>query len=409
MSAARRALISTIEPVDGGVPTMTRCITGLLEELGIEPVFAWYAPWSQHRDLSVPLGAVPLGRRPGAMQRPAYGEHRGHGLGCWLPELEFTHYLPRRRWRELIASCGLHLSVTGNPLCAAPFARLGLPFLAWVATPWEADRSDRVAAFSPPRRLLDRHLNAPVLRRLERQVLRSPGGRVMALSRYTARALERIAGRPMDAVLRMPVDTAVFHPDPAASRPWRIGFTGRYGDPRKNITLLLQATRRLIVQGRPVELHLAGERDQHRLRPQLEALEIARHVHTHPPLQAPQLAGLLQSLDLFVIPSHQEGLCIAALEAMACGVPVVSTRCGGPEDFVLPDRTGALVDSDPEAMAAAISAIASDRPRRQRLAAAALAWVQEQASPAVARATFQRQLAALWPEAVPADTVGEGR
>jgi glycosyltransferase involved in cell wall biosynthesis len=397
----QRALITTIEPVDGGVPTMTRCISGMLEEMGIEPVFAWYAPWSQHRNLSVPLPALALGRRPGSTTRPAYGDHEGHGLGCWLPELEFTHYLPRRNWRELIASCTLHLSVTGNPLCATPYARLGLPFLAWIATPWEADRANRVASFSTPRRLLDRHCNAPVLRRLERSVLQAPQGRVMALSGYTARALEAIAGRPMDAILVMPVNTAIFHPTPAATVPWRLGFTGRFGDPRKNITLLLAAVKQLLDQGRPVELHLAGERDHDGLRPQLEALGIAAKVHCHPPLAAPQLAALLQTLDLFVIPSHQEGLCIAALEAMACGVPVVSSRCGGPEDFVLEDQTGALVESTPTAMAAAITAIAADRPRRQRLAAGALAWVERHASPPVAREVFRRQLAALWPGSVP--------
>ena len=54
---------------------------------------------------------------------------------------------------------------------------------------------------------------------------------------------------------------------------------------------------------------------------------------------------------MFVIPSHQEGLCIAALEAMACGCPVVSTRCGGPEEFVVEGRTGYLVPASPEAMA----------------------------------------------------------
>lgn len=403
MSGARkRALISTIEPVDGGVPTMTRCITALLEELGIEPVFAWYAPWSQHPELSVPLPAIASGRRPGAMACEAYGHPHGHGLGCWLPELEFTHYLPRRSWRELIGSCTFHLSVTGNPLCATPYARLGLPFLAWVATPWEADRAERVATFSRPRRLLDRHINSPVLRRLERRVLRAPQGRVMALSHYTAGALEQIAGRPMDAVLLMPVDTNVYHPIPQATVPWRIGFTGRFGDPRKNIGLLLKSVRLLRDRGRPVELHLAGERDRELLRPHLESLGIAAQVHAHPPLQPPQLAALLQRLDLFVIPSHQEGLCIAALEAMACGVPVVSTRCGGPQDFVLPDRTGTLVEADPEAMATAISAIAADRGLRQRLSQGALAWVEEHASPAVARRVFRRQLAATWPAAAPA-------
>ena len=126
-----RALVSTIEPVDGGVPAMTTAVTRMLEELDIEPVFAWYAPWSTHPRLSVPLHALPSGRKPGQMQRRVYGDHGGHGLGAWLPELEFTHYLPRRAWRELVAGCDLHLSVTGNPLCAVPFARLGIPFLAW--------------------------------------------------------------------------------------------------------------------------------------------------------------------------------------------------------------------------------------------------------------------------------------
>jgi glycosyltransferase involved in cell wall biosynthesis len=84
---------------------------------------------------------------------------------------------------------------------------------------------------------------------------------------------------------------------------------------------------------------------------------------------------------------------------MACGVPVVSTACGGPEEFVLDDQTGQLVAADPASMAAAIAAIAADRPRRDRLAAGALAWVQRHASPAVARSTFRRHLAATWPAA----------
>ncbi len=392
-----RALVSTIEPVDGGVPAMTTAVTRMLEELDIEPVFAWYAPWSTHPHLSVPLHAVASGRRPGRMERPVYGDHEGHGLGAWLPELEFTHYLPRRAWRELVASCDLHLSVTGNPLCAVPFARLGIPFLAWVATPWKEDRVDRVRGFSRPRRLLDRMLNGPVLQRLERQVLRAPRGRILALSGYTARALEALAHRPMDGVMRMPVNPAVFRPAPGRLVPWRVGFAGRYGDPRKHITLLLEAVARLVAAGRPVELVLAGEQDVDRLRGPLVAMGLADRVQCLPCLGPAALAEVLQTLDLFVIPSHQEGLCIAALEAMACGVPVVSTRCGGPEDYVIDDRTGQLVASDPAAMAAAIATIGADRDRRERLSAGALTWVREQASPQAARRTFLAHLEAIAP------------
>jgi glycosyltransferase involved in cell wall biosynthesis len=393
-----RALISTIEPIDGGVPTMTRCLSGLLEELGIEPVYGWYAPWSNHPDLSTPLPAVLRGRRPSQQRRMAYGDHEAHGLGSWLPELEFTHYLPRRAWRELIGSCQLHLAVTGNALSALPFAQLGLPFLAWVATPWEADRSNRVRGFNLPRRLLDRQLNSRVLRHLERRVLRAPAGRVLALSPYTAAALGAIAQRPMAGVLLMPIDPSVFHPDPTAVVPWRLGFAGRFGDPRKNVNLLLEATQRLSLQGLPVELHLAGERDLSTVQSRIRELGIEALVHGHGPLAPGPLAQLLRSLDVFVIPSHQEGLCIAGLEAMACGAPVVSTRCGGPEHFVIDDRTGQLVASDPTALAGAIATIASDRARRQRLASGALDWVRANASPEAARGIVRQQLAQLWPQ-----------
>jgi glycosyltransferase involved in cell wall biosynthesis len=179
--------------------------------------------------------------------------------------------------------------------------------------------------------------------------------------------------------------------------PWRIGFAGRYGDPRKNIELLLDSVELLHRQGAPVELHLAGEKDLTLLQPRLRQRGIEPLVRCHPPLEPGQLGQLLRSLDLFVIPSHQEGLCIAALEAMACGVPVVSTRCGGPEQFVLEGLTGQLVDADPQALAVAIAAIAADRPQRQRLARGAHQWVSDHASTTAARATFSRQLKATWP------------
>jgi glycosyltransferase involved in cell wall biosynthesis len=254
-----------------------------------------------------------------------------------------------------------------------------------------------VRQFPPARRLLDRSVNAPVLRRLERQVLRAPQGHILTISEVTGRALAKIGGRPMDGVLYRPSDPQLFYPAPERRRPWRLGFSGRYSDPRKQIDLLLVVVQRLVRQGRPVQLELTGEADGSFLLPRLEALGIADRVHCHPLLSPAQLAATLQSWDLFVIPSHQEGLCIAALEAMACGIPVVSTRCGGPEDFVIPGQTGALVAGEPEPMAEAITAICAQPALRHCLGAGAGAWIDRHASPPVARRRFRHHLRATFP------------
>jgi len=78
-------------------------------------------------------------------------------------------------------------------------------------------------------------------------------------------------------------------------------------------------------------------------------------------------------------------------------VPVISTRCGGPEDYVQPGINGDLVDRDPGSMAAAITAICSDRAHRQACGAAAAAWVETNASLNAARRIVREQLAALDP------------
>jgi glycosyltransferase involved in cell wall biosynthesis len=82
---------------------------------------------------------------------------------------------------------------------------------------------------------------------------------------------------------------------------------------------------------------------------------------------------------------------------MACGIPVVSTRCGGPEDFVIPGQTGALVAGEPEPMAEAITAICAQPALRHCLGAGAGAWIDRHASPPVARRRFRHHLRATFP------------
>ncbi|MEW5818233.1 MAG: glycosyltransferase, partial [Spirochaetota bacterium] len=68
--------------------------------------------------------------------------------------------------------------------------------------------------------------------------------------------------------------------------------------------------------------------------------------------------SLLQTFDLFVLPSREEGLPMSVLEAMSFGIPVVATRVGGVPEIVLHNQTGILVpDHSPRELARAISTL----------------------------------------------------
>lgn len=391
-----RVLISTLAPGNGGVMAMTSFVVRHLAARGLEPVIAHYAPYSVMPTLSVPSFKL-LQRGAGSQRGLAYGNHESHAIGAWLPELEFTHYAATWQWRQLIDSCDAHVAVCGNVLAATAFRQSGRPYLAWVATDWQGDRQDRVKRFPLARRLLDRYVNGPVIRRLEKKLLTS--GRVLSLSDYTARVLADIAGeRFQKVILPVPVDAELFVPEPSATVPGRIGFAGRFNDPRKNVGLLLRAVSQLHREGQNVEVVLMGDTAAPAVAEMIAALSLEGIVSIKPGLSRTEMRDCMQTLDLFALPSHQEGLCISALEAMACGVPVVSTRCGGPEEFVIPGVTGSLVGFDPPEMASAIAAILTDREARSRMSRCARELVEERYTKARVEAIFSQAFKASFPE-----------
>ena len=105
------------------------------------------------------------------------------------------------------------------------------------------------------------------------------------------------------------------------------------------------------------------------------------------------VAKFLDIMDIFVLSTHQEGLPLVILEAMANGKPVIATDVDGVPEIVSHDKTGLLFPhEDDTALSRQILSLIRDRPRANRLAAASREAVASQWS---AR-RFGRDVAALY-------------
>ena len=148
-----------------------------------------------------------------------------------------------------------------------------------------------------------------------------------------------------------------------------IGTVGRMHGVKDQLTLvrafiaLLKAHSELIGQ---VNLILIGDGP---LKQQAIALlENSQLIdYTWVPGEREDIAEIMRSLDIFVLPSQAEGISNTILEAMATGLPVIATAVGGNVELVKEGETGMLVpSSDPEAMAVALLTLISDKQKRQQ-------------------------------------------
>lgn len=98
---------------------------------------------------------------------------------------------------------------------------------------------------------------------------------------------------------------------------------------------------------------------------------------------------VLQNLDVFALSSRTEGFSIACIEALACGIPVVATRSGGPQQ-ILDERSGILVPvDDPEQLASGIYSVAFTPELRQSLAISGPRRVHEKFSLSKMLSTYE--------------------
>lgn len=206
--------------------------------------------------------------------------------------------------------------------------------------------------------------------------------RVVAQTQDEVRGLVRIGvPRARLAVVPAGVDSVRFSPDgPVAERDPerpRILSVGRLVE-RKGFGDVVQAMRyvpgaEVVVVGGPPADQLPGDPGAKSLRALAERLDVADRFRLVGSVPSGDMPRWYRSADVLVAAPWHDQFEPSALEAMACGVPVVGTTVGGLTETVVDGLTGDLVPPrDPRALGGALRRLVGDRVRRFAYATAAL-------------------------------------
>jgi glycosyltransferase involved in cell wall biosynthesis len=327
--------------------------------------------------------AAGLGRKPAALylQRGVDGGGVCGGevapYRSILPQLDAVNQLLAARMARRVRRARSAWVVASAAHYGLAAAQSGRRYACWLGTSARDERNGRLAGGLRGSRRLALRVNAPVLERVERRVLRHAVA-LYATSSASREAVAAAAGVAPESVgiLPLPVDLERFRPEPDEAWLARldapaIAFAGRANDPRKNVGLLLDAFSQLRERMPAARLRLVGAPPTG---PIPEGVDVLGEVAS--------VADALRTSTLFALPSHQEGFGIVVAEALACGVPAVVTPSGGPEELVRSSGGGVVLGTfEEEELAATLTTLLGDRERLLEARRAGRAYVEREHAP----------------------------
>lgn len=324
----------------GGVPRVAEFIEGVAASAGFDVTrvnlaVAWNAPCSTR------LTAPATWR----IRCHVHPQESGDVVsGAWLSELEPMRYLQTQELRTYLSDFDVVQVVAGTPAWAMAVRDIQVPVALQVATLTSWERGPWVTSKQTRRvQRISRGVMSRVAARLDHSGVRVPDAVLVENSAMYAWSTA-VRGGAEGVHLRPPgVDLEKFSPggDGWASDGPLISV-GRFGDSRKGLHRLLDAYTSLVGQwsdAPPLVLVGSGEVPPD-LRTQIEGPLLRGRVVTRVDVSDAELVGLLRQSSLFVATPHEEGLGLAAIEAMACGLPVVVTQTAGSREYVVAGETG---------------------------------------------------------------------
>lgn len=195
---------------------------------------------------------------------------------------------------------------------------------------------------------------------------------VVAKCEGEADMIRRIDSRVNITLVPNGVELAAFSPAPIGDGgPLRVICVARLIE-RKGQHHLIEAVKRLSADGLDVTLDLIGTGDALAAnRQQAERLGVADRVRFVGYVPREEIATRYAAAQVFVLPSYNEGMSVATLEAMAAGLPVIITRTGGTAELVEEGVNGLTFDwADVDTLVAHLKRFALDRSLARTMGAA---------------------------------------
>jgi glycosyltransferase involved in cell wall biosynthesis len=215
----------------------------------------------------------------------------------------------------------------------------------------------------------------PYVRRLiSRQLERV--NRVIVLSDSWRDFINEIAPRARVTIIPNYVSTPVLSTPRPGHDGTRVIFLGLLGN-RKGIYDLLAAFSRIAPSVPKMQLLIGGNGEVDKVTEAVGTYGIGAQVKVLGWVSGDTKAALLQTGDIFVLPSYNEGLPVSILEAMSWAIPVISTFVGGIPQLVRDGTDGVLINAgDVSALAQALLRLGQDCALRQRMGHAARTRVE---------------------------------